>query len=176
MTTAGKHEISTIDSASLSQQDVEQFLYREARFADEHRYDDWEDLWTDDAVYWVPGEHDSDPMVHMSIVHDNRHRIGTRVAQLKSGRRHSQQPASRLRRTVSNIELLGPVGGDAANAIDLVVEANFTLVEVRGEAQTCWGGRLTYRIRPTAEGLRMSYKKVDLVNRFVALPNISFLI
>ncbi len=33
---------------------VEQFLYREARYADEHDYDAWEALWTDDALYWVP--------------------------------------------------------------------------------------------------------------------------
>ena len=33
---------------------VEQFLYREARYADECDYDAWEALWTDDALYWVP--------------------------------------------------------------------------------------------------------------------------
>ena len=33
---------------------VEAFLYKEARFADEARYADWEALWTDEAVYWVP--------------------------------------------------------------------------------------------------------------------------
>ena len=39
--------------------DVEQFLYREARFADESDYDSWEALWTDDALYWVPAGNDS---------------------------------------------------------------------------------------------------------------------
>lgn len=34
--------------------DVEAFLYREARYADENDYDAWEALWTDDAIYWVP--------------------------------------------------------------------------------------------------------------------------
>ena len=33
---------------------IEQFVYREARYADEHDYDAWEALWTDDALYWVP--------------------------------------------------------------------------------------------------------------------------
>ena len=30
------------------------FIYREARFQDEHQYEAWEALWTDDGVYWVP--------------------------------------------------------------------------------------------------------------------------
>ena len=34
--------------------DVEQLIYREARYQDEHAYDEWEALWTDDGVYWVP--------------------------------------------------------------------------------------------------------------------------
>jgi hypothetical protein len=38
----------------LDLRQIEQFLYREARYADEHDYDAWEALWTDDASYWVP--------------------------------------------------------------------------------------------------------------------------
>jgi len=39
-------------------EEIVAFLYREARFADEGRYDDWEALWTDDGVYWVPAAGD----------------------------------------------------------------------------------------------------------------------
>ena len=42
----------TPDEPDLRQ--IEQFVYREARYADEHDYDGWEALWTDDALYWVP--------------------------------------------------------------------------------------------------------------------------
>ena len=38
--------------------EVEQFVYREARLQDEHEYDEWEALWTDDAIYWVPANGD----------------------------------------------------------------------------------------------------------------------
>ena len=34
------------------------FLYREARLADEARYAEWLALWTDDGVYWVPATGD----------------------------------------------------------------------------------------------------------------------
>ena len=89
--------------------DVEQFLYREARFADESDYDSWEALWTDDALYWVPAGNDDgpDPLQRMSIVYDNRSRISTRLKQLRTGRRYAQAPPSNLRRLISNVELLG---------------------------------------------------------------------
>ena len=63
---------------------VEQFLFREARLADESDYDGWEALWTDDGVYWIPANGDDiDPATQMSIIFDNRSRVALRVRQLK---------------------------------------------------------------------------------------------
>ncbi len=90
---------------------VEQFIYREARFADEHEYDAWESLWTDDGEYWVPaGGPTAAPSGQMSVIHDNRARIATRVKQFHTGKRHAQTPPSSLRRVMSNIELHGRGG------------------------------------------------------------------
>lgn len=148
---------------------VEQFLYREARLADEHRYDEWESLWTDDGLYWVPaGADDTDPMTQMSVVHDNRNRIATRIKQLKTGRRHAQIPHSRLRRVVSNVELM--------DGQDITVEANFVLVESRERGTQLWAGRYTYRLREVEGELRMAFKKVALVDNARVLPTLAFLI
>jgi 3-phenylpropionate/cinnamic acid dioxygenase small subunit len=38
----------------MEHRQIVDFIYREARLMDEHRYDEWLALWTDDAVYWVP--------------------------------------------------------------------------------------------------------------------------
>jgi len=86
---------------------VADFLYREARLADEARYAEWLALWTDDGVYWVPAttEPGPDPERQLSHVYDNRARIETRVKLLQTGVRYSQEPASRMRRLVSNIEV-----------------------------------------------------------------------
>jgi 3-phenylpropionate/cinnamic acid dioxygenase small subunit len=153
---------------------VEQFLYREARLADEFDLDGWEALWTDDAVYWVPaGADDIDPLARMSVIHDNRSRISTRLRQLRTGRRHAQVPLSRLRRVVSNVEIVGRGGpGDA----DTVVEANFLLMESRERGRELWAGRYTYRLRVVDGELRMAYKKVALVDNDRVLPTLSFLI
>jgi 3-phenylpropionate/cinnamic acid dioxygenase small subunit len=150
---------------------VEQFVYREARFQDEHEYDAWEALWTDDAIYWVPANGEStDPEREMSVIFDNRARISTRVKQLKTGKRHSQTPPSRVRRLISNVELLGEDGDDVA------VGANFVAYESRERGMTVWAGRYDYRLRRTDDGLRMAYKKVTLVDNDRAIYTLAFLI
>jgi 3-phenylpropionate/cinnamic acid dioxygenase small subunit len=151
--------------------EVEQFIYREARLQDELEYDEWEALWTDDAIYWVPANSDaSDPEREMSIIYDNRSRIGTRIKQLHTGKRHSQNPPSRLRRLVSNVELLD-VDGD-----DVRVGANFIVYESRERGITLWAGRSEYKLRRTEEGMRMAGKTVYLVNNDRPLNTLAFLI
>jgi 3-phenylpropionate/cinnamic acid dioxygenase small subunit len=156
--------------------EVEQFLYREARYADEGDYDAWEALWTDDAVYWVPaGGADIDPDREMSIIYDNRARIATRLKQVRTGKRYAQAPPSNLRRLLANIEFLGG-RTNSDGGIDLEVAANFLVVESRARDNNLWGGRTTYRLRRIDHTLRLVYKKVVLVNNDKALPTLGFLI
>jgi 3-phenylpropionate/cinnamic acid dioxygenase small subunit len=154
--------------------EVEQFIYREARLADEGRYDDWEALWTDDAVYWVPANgDDTDPERRMSIIYDNRSRIATRIKQLRTGKRHSQAPPSRLRRIISNVELLEHPDDQGE---DVLVGANFVIYESRERGVTLWAGRSEYRLRRNDDGWRMAAKKVVLVDNDRALSTLSFLV
>jgi 3-phenylpropionate/cinnamic acid dioxygenase small subunit len=154
---------------------VADFLYREARLADEARYAEWLALWTDDGVYWVPAttEPDPDPERQLSHVYDNRARIETRVKLLQTGVRYSQEPASRMRRLVSNIEV------EAADGGELVAGSNFLLAELAvqaGRELHWWAGRATHRLRRVDGQLHMSRKTVVLVNAAEPLPNLAFLI
>ena len=156
--------------------DVEQFLYREARYADENDYDAWEALWTDDALYWVPaGGADIDPLDHVSVIYDNRRRIATRMKQVRTGKRYAQAPPSNLRRLISNIELLGG-RTNTGGGVDLEVGANFLAFESRMRGNELWGGRTTYRLRRIDGELRMAYKKVVLVDNEKAIPTLGFLV
>jgi len=154
---------------------VADFLYLEARLADEARYAEWLELWTDDGVYWVPATRDpgADPERHLSHIYDNRARIETRVKLLQTGVRHSQEPASQMRRLVSNIEV------EAAADGELVAGSNFILAELAVQARRelhWWAGRVTHRLRRVDGRLRMSRKTVVLVNAAEPLPNLAFLI
>lgn len=155
---------------------VEAFLFREARLADEHDFDSWEALWTDDALYWVPIDGtDQDPMTHMSVIYDNRNRISTRLKQLRTGKRYAQSPPSNLRRVISNVEILG-AEPTAAGSTDTIVGANFMLFESKERGTETWAGRTTYRLRVVDDHIRLVGKTVVLVNNAEALPTMGFLI
>lgn len=157
-------------------QSVEQFLFREARLADEGDYDAWEALWTDDALYWVPVEGEGgDPQRQMSVIYDNRARISTRLKQLRTGKRYAQAPPSNLRRLLSNIEFLGG-RQNSDGGVDLEVSANFLAIESRLRGTRLWGGRTTYRLRRRGDDFLLAYKKVVLVNNDQPLPTLGFLI
>jgi benzoate/toluate 1,2-dioxygenase beta subunit len=154
---------------------VADFLYMEARLADEARYGEWLALWTDDGVYWVPAstDPDADPERHLSHIYDNRARLDTRIRLLQTGVRHSQEPASLMRRLISNIEVESAADGE------LVTRSNFVLAELAVQAKHelhWWAGRATHRLRRVDGALRMRRKTVVLVNAAEPLPNLAFLL
>ena len=161
--------------SDVERQAVVDFLHREARLADEARYADWLALWTDDAVYWVPATTDpgADPEKHLSHIYDNRGRLETRVKMLQSGFRYSQEPASAMRRLISNVEVTEAEGGE------IVAASNFILGELSIQAKHemhWWVGRATHRLRAVDGALKMCAKKVVLVNAAEPLPNLTFLV
>ncbi len=154
---------------------VVEFLHREARLADEARYAEWHALWTDDGVYWVPATTDpaADPEKHLSHIYDNRTRLDTRIKLLQTGHRYSQEPPSLMRRLISNVEV------ERAENGEFVAASNFILAELSVQAKHemhWWVGRTTHRLRLVDGALKMSQKKVVLVNAAEPLPNLSFLI
>ena len=160
----------TMPAETLAER-VARFLHLEARLLDTHAYDDWEALWADDGIYWIPANGaDIDPDREMSIVYDNRSRIGIRVAQLKTGRRHTQMPRSEIVHFVSNIEVRGTTADTVA------VSANVLVVEVGLHGETTWAARAEYRLREVADGFRIAHKKVALVNAHKPIFTLSFLI
>ena len=155
----------------LLHHEVSQFIYREGRLQDNHEYDAWEALWTDDGVYWIPANGDAgDPEQEMSIIYDNRSRIALRVRQFHTGKRYSQSPRSPLRRVISNVEVLENDG------TDLVVTANAIVFEAHARGDTRWGSRNEYKLRREGGVLRMAGKKVVLTNNERALYSMAFLI
>ena len=161
--------------SAQDRQAVVEFLYREARLADEARYAEWLALWTDDATYWVPATTDpaADPETRISHIYDNRNRLETRIKLLQTGHRYSQEPASLMRRLISNIEVTAEPDGE------LVAGSNFILAELAVQARSemhWWVGRATHQLRRLDGALRLRLKKVVLINAAEPLPNLSFLI
>src|SRR5512145_436822 len=115
---------------------VASFLYHEAHLMDTNRYEEWLALWTPDALYWVPCNNDDiDPSREVSLIYDDYERLQQRVQRLMSGTVLAQDPAPRMRRLVSNIEV------ETVDADHLVVGSNFILAMARAGGQQLWAGR-----------------------------------
>src|SRR5262249_52540535 len=147
------------------------FLYREARLMDAHAYDEWLQLWTDDALYWVPSNDDDiDPERHVSIVYENRAGLEDRIERLKSGTAYAQDPKSRLSRIVSNVEI------DDRNKDEIIVHSTFNVTALRRHRIDIFAGRSIYKLRCDGDSFKIAYKKVLLVNNDEVIHNLTFLI
>lgn len=147
--------------------EIEQLLYHEAWLLDQGRLDEWLDLYTDDATYWIPLQaNQSDPLTTSSIVYDDRRLLEVRVRQFQHPRAHARVPPPRTVHQVGNVRVLETDGRDAR------VGSTLVLVEYRRERQRVWGAVVEHRLRRTAQGLRIAAKRVDLVNSEAELDGI----
>jgi benzoate/toluate 1,2-dioxygenase subunit beta len=150
---------------------VESFLFREALYMDEHRFDEWLSLWTDPAQYWIPcNEDDIDPSHHVSIVYDDRQRLEQRIDRLKSGSVQALDPKPRMRRVISNIAV------EPSQGNELTVQSNFILSVARAENQQLWAGRTIHTLQRDHDGFKIARKKVLLINNDQEMPLLQFLI
>src|SRR5438067_5532823 len=109
-----------LERAAL-QQEVQDFLFREARLLDERRLTDWLDLLADDIHYFMPirrnikfGDWDlefSDPESEISYFDEGKDILEGRVRQINSGVHWAEEPVSRFEHLISNVELVA-IDGD----------------------------------------------------------------
>ena len=105
----------------LLEREIEQFLYNEAELLDERRFSEWIDLIADDMHYHMPirrnvkfGEHhreNSDSDSEISWFDEGKETLAVRVRQINTGIHWCEEPFSRVRHLVSNIQV-DSVDGD----------------------------------------------------------------
>ena len=150
--------------------DLEQFLFHEARLLDQQRYEEWLDLYTEDATYWVPLEQGQASAADTSsIIYDDKTLLGLRVRQARHPRAHARLPLARTVHQVGNVMLLEQADGTARLASTLQV------IEFRAERQRIWGATVEHRLRRTPAGWKIAHKRVDLVNSESELDGITIL-
>jgi benzoate/toluate 1,2-dioxygenase beta subunit len=148
----------------------EEFLVHEARLLDEGRLEEWLELFTDDATYWLPLEKDQrDPLETSSLVYDDKTLLGLRVKQARHPRAHARLPLARTIHQVGNIKI------DSQTGNEVVIHSNLVLVEFRSEKQRIWGALVEHRLRPQGDSYRIAHKRVDLVNSEGELDGIAIL-
>ena len=131
--------------------EVEQFLFREARLLDEGRFHEWLDLFTGDAEYRMTarpnrypraskaiamldrqGYVEDDPAVWdaLALFDETKETLAARVARLDTGMAWAEDPPSRTRHFISNIEI-----EPAERSAELRVRCNYLVYRSRGETE-----------------------------------------
>lgn len=149
--------------------EVAAFLVREARLLDERRWDYWLALFSDRGWYWVPSEEGQrDPRTTVSLIHDDRRLLETRVRRLAEAEAHAQTPRSRTSRIVANVTVEGEADGI------VTARSKLQMVEFRNDRQRLFGATQWHGLRPAAGArFRIEWKKVELANCDATLDGIS---
>ena len=149
------------------------FVVREARLLDDKRYEEWNALWTDDGIYWVPLVPDQpDGIRHTSHLYEDKLLRTLRVERLKSPRAYSQQPPSRAHHLLQN----PTVESAEADANRYVLRTEFHYTEAQGDEIEFFVGTVYHHLTMQGGELRMTLKRVNLLNSDAALPAVQLFI
>jgi 3-phenylpropionate/cinnamic acid dioxygenase small subunit len=152
----------------MTEEDVRQFVYHEARLIDEKRFDEWHDLFAADARYWMPlTRGQPDGINHGSLLYEDKLLLRVRIERLKNPNSFSQQQASYCQHVLQHPD----VERDPTQAL-WIARTPFIYVESQLDHQLVLAGVSTLHLVEHGEGLRIRLKKVELVNCDAALPSI----
>ena len=156
-----------------SEHELVDFVVREARLLDDKRYEEWLDLWTEDGIYWVPlTPEQSDGIHHNSHLYEDKLLRDLRIERLKSPRAFSQQPPSRCHHLLQTPTV--EAFDTAANRHVLRTEFHYT--ESQGDELQFYVGTVFHHLTLQDGALRMTLKRVNLLNCDAALPAVQLFI
>ena len=156
-------------SQGPSEQDLVRFVVKEARLLDERRLDEWYELFTDDAYYWVPASPgQSDPHLENSLAYEDKFLLKLRVERLKSPQAYSQKPESRCHHVLQTPE----VEKSDFSKNEFMLHTTFIYTETRGDESQRYAATARHTLVWAGERLRIRLKRVDILNCDAMLPSI----
>jgi len=168
----------------LVKHEVEDFLYREAELLDERRYQEWLDLFTEDARYWMPMRRNvsadaperefTREGTDVNWFDEGKETLTRRVRQLLTGVHWAEEPPSRICHMISNVQILraGPAG---PSPTEVAVKSRFLVYRNRLETDTdVLIGKREDLLRRVDGGWRIARRKVILDQSVLLAKNLTF--
>jgi 3-phenylpropionate/cinnamic acid dioxygenase small subunit len=158
-----------IRNAVPTDQELIDFVVREARLIDQQRFDEWLAMYADDGFYWMPLEwNQTDPRLTCSLMYEDKLLLSIRVERLKGARTFSQKPKSRCHHVMQ----VPQVDSRDAAANRYVTWTPMHYIETRLDEQTLYAAWATHHLCVEDSKLKIKLKRVDLVNCDAAFGNI----
>ena len=164
---------SNLNADTLQPQHLAELVYHEARLIDARDLQAWNALYTDDAYYWIPITADQpDGLNHTSHLYEDKLLRTLRIERLGNPRAFSQQPPSRCHHLLQapQVEVFDAPGRRWST------RTAFHYTEARGDDVLFLVGSARHEFRLEDGVLRISHKRVDLLNGDSALPSVQLFI
>jgi 3-phenylpropionate/cinnamic acid dioxygenase small subunit len=146
-----------------------EFVYHEARLIDEKRFDEWYDLYADDARYWMPLMRGQPRGAeHTSLFDEDKLLLKIRIERLRNPKSYSQAQPSWCQHILQapRIENRDSTLGIA------VLRTPFMYLEYQQDRQEVYAGVAWHHLRCGAGKIVIALKKIELLNCEAALPSL----
>jgi benzoate/toluate 1,2-dioxygenase beta subunit len=152
----------------LSIEDVEQFLYREARHLDDREFEKWLECYGPDAEFWMPAWDDDetlvqDPQRDVSLIwYPNRGGLEDRVFRIRTDRSSATSlPEPRTSHNITNVEIVEQDDGQCR------IRFNWFTLYYRYQTIDTYFGTSFYTLDISGSQPLITYKKVILKNDYI---------
>jgi 3-phenylpropionate/cinnamic acid dioxygenase small subunit len=166
----------------LLKEEIEQFLYHEAELLDERRYEEWLELFAEDAQYFMP--------MRRNVPHDEPEREFTRagfdvnwfdegkdtltrrVKQILTGIHWAEEPPSRICHMISNVQVV--IAPSGASSGEVTVKSRFLVYRNRVETETDFLiGKREDVLRRVNGGWQIARRKIILDQNVLLAKNLT---
>ena len=144
--------------------EVAELINREASLLDRRRWAEWIELYTEDAVYWVPSwaneeETTTEPETQLNLIYlRNRGGLEDRVFRIESRDSYASVPLDRTVHVVGNV-LVEAIEGD-----EVIATANCLIHSYGKRGGQTRASLYDYRLRRTDGELRIARKKITFID------------
>jgi 3-phenylpropionate/cinnamic acid dioxygenase small subunit len=166
----------------MLQREIEEFIAMEAELLDERRYNEWIQLIADDIHYHVPirrnmkfGEQareNSSADSEISWIDEGKRILVGRVRQIMTGIHWCEEPLSRVRHVISNVQVVAVRGDEVEERDRFIVYRN----RMQDEWDLCAGKREQVLRRDSATGWTIAKRTVILDQNVLLAKNITFFV
>ena len=153
---------------TMTLEQVQQFLYREARYLDDREFENWLTLYAPDCEFWMPAWDDDDklvqdPQTEISLIwYGHKGGLEDRVFRIRTERSSATSlPEPRTSHTISNVEILEQAGGECR------LRFNWATLSYRYKTTDTYFGTSWYTLDTTGAEPRIRRKKVVLKNDYI---------
>ena len=167
----------------LLKEEIEAFLYREAELLDERRYEEWLELFAEDAHYFMPMRRNvprDEPEreftragADVNWFDEGKDTLTRRVQQILTGVHWAEEPPSRICHMISNVQVLAatPAG---ASPDEITVKSRFLVYRNRVETETDFlVGKREDVLRRANGGLKIARRTIVLDQNVLLAKNLT---